>query len=230
LARCVRGYKEGLYPASASAGGAGRLPHQAGQGGQVEPDISLKEDGLAPRLTVDRQALEAPALKGSVATFNRIAGAMVETLPGGYADRDVAYQADRVVSEPLPEVEDASAGAVGSLKGTRVGRVGHSVQADEGRSPVEASLGTEPFVALTVGIEAIGGEGIAEGTNGATFVVVAPDGPQAFVPVGVVGAQVDDPFGAKLVDSAQDEVVAKAGVTGGGLIFLPRSASNPLHK
>ena len=45
------------------------------------------------------------------------------------------------------------------------------------------SLATEPFVALALGIVAVGGVGVAKGADRTAFVVIAAGEPTSFVPV-----------------------------------------------
>ena len=56
---------------SRHASGGGRFTHEASEGREIEPDVSLKEERLAARRTKDGQALEAPVLKGGIARLER---------------------------------------------------------------------------------------------------------------------------------------------------------------
>ena len=93
--------------ATSGAGGSRRLTEKPRQGDQVRPDVGEEEKGLAARLPIDGEALEAPALKGGVAALGGIAGAGVEAFPGWQADGDVADEAGgAVVFESERHVDD----------------------------------------------------------------------------------------------------------------------------
>jgi hypothetical protein len=104
---------------------------------------------------------------------------------------------------------------------------------------VKTGLSTEPLVALALGIVAVGGEGVAKGAERTASVVAAASGPKGFIPVRLMGAQVDDAFSPKAIDSVQDHVVGKASIGDKGIKVqvgvellklekaCPRSGSKP---
>jgi hypothetical protein len=67
---------------SDGGGREGCFAYQPGHGGQRVPGISQEGKSFAPQATVDRQALEVPALKSAIAAFGGIAGLMVKAFPG----------------------------------------------------------------------------------------------------------------------------------------------------
>jgi len=213
-ARRVAGYGRLSQPESGEASGSGGFPHQAGQGGQVGPDVSQEDEGFPSWQAIDGQAFKFPVFDGGIATFGGIASTVIEAFPGGRTDGDVTHEADGVIGETFTHVDDLSVGMISGLKGALVGWIEGTVHGGDGGEVLETSLITEPFVALAVRIEAVGGEGVAEGTDRASFVVVAADRPQRLVLVRRMGTQVNDAFGAELVDRAQEDVVAQASVAG----------------
>lgn len=76
---------------SSSAGGGGGFSHQAGQCGQIEPDVSLEDEGPALGVAADGQTLETPAFEGGVAALDGVAGAVVETFPGRGAHGNITH-------------------------------------------------------------------------------------------------------------------------------------------
>jgi hypothetical protein len=141
----------------ASSGGG--FSYQAGQGGQVEPDVSLKGKRLAPEVAVDGQSLEAPPLEGGVASLGGISGAVVEAFPGRSAHGDVSYQADGAIPstgsghrfEALAQVDELAVGMV--EEGAVVRRVGSLFDGDDGRSAVATGMEAGPLV--TPAVEAV---------------------------------------------------------------------------
>ena len=89
---------------SRHASSGGRFTHETREGREIEPDVSLKEERLAARRTEDGQALEAPVLKRGIACLDGIAGAMIEVLPGGRADREIAHQAEGTIRKAFGDV------------------------------------------------------------------------------------------------------------------------------
>ena len=84
---------------------------------------------------------------------------------------------------------------------------------------------------LAVEVEAVGFEGIAEGADGVALVVVATQGPLGFVLVGLVGAQVNGPSGVEIgVDSAEENVVAQACISGDSIYFQVRVEDGELEQ
>ena len=172
--------------------GGGSFSHQAGQGGQVEPDVGLEGEGFAPEITVDGQSLEAPPFEGGVATLGGVASAVVDAFPGWSAHGDVPYQADGAILEALLQVDELAVrtGEVGAL----VRRAGSSFDGSDGGSAVAAGVEAGPLVTLAVEVEAVGFEGVAEGTDGAALVVVATQGPEGSVLVGLMDAWSSNPW------------------------------------
>jgi hypothetical protein len=201
--------------ASEAAGGGGGFAHQAGEGGQVKPDVSQEDEGLAPRRAIDRQALEMPTLKVGVAALDSVASAVVEAFPGRSADRDVAYQTDGTIIEALADVDDLAVRSVVRLNvRALIRRIGDIFHSKDGRAAIEAGLSAEPLVALAFGVEAIGGEGKPIGANGTTFVIVAAHGPLGFVIVRLVSAEIDGAPGMQArVDGMEKESVTETSVT-----------------
>ena len=80
---------------------------------------------------------------------------------------------------------------------------------------LETNAATEPLVAAFFEVEAVGGEGIAEGADGTTFVVIATEEPLGLVSVSLVSTQIDHAAGSEeIVNDAQDRGIAEGGVTG----------------
>ena len=140
--------------------GGGCFSDQASQGSQVEPDIGLKGERLAPEVTVDGQSFEVPAFEGGVATLGGVAGAVVDTFPGRGAHGDVSHQADGAIFEALAHVDELAVrtGGVGAL----VRGVGSLFDKGDRGGTVAAGVEAGPFVTLAVEVEAVGFEGIAE--------------------------------------------------------------------
>jgi hypothetical protein len=139
---------------------------------------------------------------------------VVGSFPGGRTDRDVTDEADGVIGlEAFLDVDDLAVVVIGSEVGTLIGGSGEFWDADERIDAAGAGLSTEPLVALTVEVETISGEGVAEGANGTALVVVAADRPEGFVAVGGMGAQIDDPTGVETgVDGMEDDIVTEGGI------------------
>jgi hypothetical protein len=86
-------------------------------------------------------------------------------------------------------------------------------------------------VTLAVEVEAVGFEGIAEGTDGTALVVVATQRPEGLVLVGRVSAQVDDPSGVEFgVDSVEENLVAVAGFSSRSLAGRKSSSKTRLKR
>jgi len=202
--------------ALSGAGGGGGLAEEPGKGGEVGPDVGEEDEGLAPRLSIDGEALEVPALEGGVAALAPVAGAVVEPFPGGGADGDVTNEAARaVVFEGEPHVDHLTVGGIGMEMGALGGGLGQLFDVDDGLASLLANAATEPLVAVFGEVEAIGGEGVAEGADGTPFVVIATEGPEGLVAVGRVSAEVDHAAGLEvMVDDAQGGGVAEGSITG----------------
>jgi hypothetical protein len=79
---------------------------------------------------------------------------------------------------------------------------------------LETNAATEPFVATFVEVEAVGGEGVAEGADRATLVIIATEKLLGLVAVGSMGTQTEHTAGLeKIVNDAQDTGIAEGGVT-----------------
>lgn len=181
---CLRGVVEvgGLSGGRVRSGacGGGCFSDQASQGGQVEPDVGLEGECLAPEVAVDGQSFEVPAFEGGIASLGGVAGAVVEAFPGWGAHGDVSHQADGVILEALSQVDELTVGMV--EVGTLIGRIGSPCDGNDGGSVVGASVEAGPLVTLAVEVEAVGLEGIAEGADGTALVVVAAQRPEGLVP------------------------------------------------
>jgi len=178
----------------------------------------LKGESLASEVAVDRETFEVPTFEGGVATLGGVASAVVDAFPGWGVHRDVSHQADGAILKALVYVDELAVrtGEVGAL----VRRVSSPLDRGDGGSTVATGLEAGPLVTLAVEVEAVGLEGIAEGTDGTALVIVATQGPEGLVLVGLVGAQVDDPSGVEFgVDSVEEDVVAQALVSGHGVYF-----------
>jgi hypothetical protein len=121
-----------------------------------------------------------------IATFDGITGAVIELFPGGAADGQIASEPNGAIGEALADIDDLAVGMGVSLEGTFGGRVEGRIEADQGFGPVAAGLLTAPLVALTAGIKAVGGKGLAEGAQGPAAVVVATQEPVGFIGIGGV--------------------------------------------
>ncbi len=183
------------------AGSGSSFPDKTSQGGQVEPHIGQGDQGSATGLTIDGQALQAPAFEHRVAIFGSIAGTVVETLPGRRTDRNVAHQANGAIGKGFTHVDNLAMRAVSGLIGTCFWRASHQFQVHQWRRSLEARLAAEPLVSVPVGIESIGGQSIAERTDRTPLVIVAPDRPLIFAPVAGVSARIDNPLGTQLEGS-----------------------------
>jgi len=204
---------------SSAACGSSCFPHQTSQRRQVEPGVGQEDERLAPWGTVDGHTFESPPFEGSVASFDGIAGAVVDTLPGRSAHRDVPHETSRAVLEALADVDDLAMRVV-FMVGVKalVRGIGDAFHRDDGCTSIEAGLAAEPLVTLAVGVEAVGGEGIAMRTHRAAFIVVAAHDPSRFVLVGLVSAQVDDATGVKVVvHHTQNDAVAEASIPSDGI-------------
>ena len=196
------------------AGSRRCLAEESNQGGEVGPDVGEEDEGLGAWLAIDGKAFKVPALAGGVAALGGVASAVVELFPGWRADGDVADEATgSVVVEREPDVENVAVVGVG----VEVGALGEMkwqvVDGDHGLAAVLTSATTEPLVAAFLEVEAVGGEGVTEGTDRTPFVVIAAQGPKSLVPVCLMGAQVDHPAGIEvLTDDAQDRGIAEGGI------------------
>jgi len=138
---------------------------------------------------------------------------MVEALPGRALVRDIAHQTDGAVGEAVGDVDDAAMGVVGPLIGAVRRWIDDIGQSHGWGDPFAAGLIAKPFVALPVVVVAIGDEGVAEGANGASGVVIAAQGPKGLVLVGVVPPQVNDAPGMEvMIDEVQDLIIPQAGI------------------
>jgi hypothetical protein len=167
-----RGY-EGERTIS-DAGGGRCLPEEPDQGGEVGPDICEEDEGLAARLAIDGKPFETPALEGGVAALGGVAGAVVEPLPSGRTEGDVADEAARpIVFEEEANVENLAVVGVGVEVGAFGGMLGQVFDGDHGFTSVLTSATAEPLVTAFVEVEAVGGERVTKGTDWTPFVVIA---------------------------------------------------------
>jgi hypothetical protein len=117
---------------------------------------------------------------------------VVETFPGRSANRNVAYETNRLVLEALADVNDLAVRSVVRFDVRALGRrISDTFHSNDRRASIETGLSAEPLVALTFGVKAIGGEGKAIGANRTAFVVVAAHRPQGFGFVGLVSTEID---------------------------------------
>jgi hypothetical protein len=191
------------------------LTQEAGQGGQVEPDIGQHNGSSTTRLAKDGKALETPLFKGSIATFRSIARAVVEGFPHGAANQDIAHQAAGTVGKTLSNIKDETSAAVGGKVGTSARRLGHGLKLYHRLRALGTDAVTEVLASLTFSVIAIGSEAIAEWTQGTTLMVVTAQQPVVGVFVRFVTTQVNNSAGVQVtVDNAQDQVGAEGGVAG----------------
>jgi hypothetical protein len=144
---------------------------------------------------------------------------MVEELPSGSADRDIAHQADRAINgEAFGDIDDLAVRVIMFEIGTLIRRARDMWQGNDRFRAVETSATTDPLVAAAVEVEAIGSEAIAEGTNRSSSVIVATTKPLGSVMIAVVTVQVNHPARFEVVvNNRQDWVSAKVGVTRDGI-------------
>jgi len=152
--------------------------------------------------------------KNGVATFDGVAGAVVEPFPSGCPDRNITDEAAGAVREALGDIDDFAVRPVRGLERAFGRRIRDRLERDERLGVLEASLIAAPLTALTLRVKAVGGERIAEGTEGAPFVIIAAQGPADFVAVDLMAAQINHPFGAQLVDGREKNIVTQASIAG----------------
>lgn len=139
---------------------------------------------------------------------------MVEAFPGRGAERDIAHKTNRAIIETFTDIDDATARMCQGQVGTLDGWVVNIFQTNEGRSAAETGVVAEPFVSLTVKVEAVGSEGVTKKAKRTTFGVISADGPECLVLVSFVSAEVDDAPGTEdIVNGTKHDVVAKGGIT-----------------
>ena len=103
--RGVIGVKSVIRAAhSGHARSRGRFAHEASEGGEIEPDIGLKDKRLNAWQAKERHAFEVPVFKSGVARLDGVPSAMIEFLPGGRADGDIPHQANGFVLEAFSDV------------------------------------------------------------------------------------------------------------------------------
>jgi hypothetical protein len=197
------------------ARGGRRLPHKPSESGQVEPNVGQEDGSSATGSAVDGHALEVPFLEGSITSFRGIASAVINTVPGRGAHGNVSHQAHGTVLETLTDVDDLTIGLrIESGVWTFRRRIRGILDEDEWVFAVETSLTTEPFVSLTLSVEAVGGERVAVRADRTPLVIEAAHRPFRFVVIGGVGTEVDDAAGVQVVvDHVQEHFVAEASVT-----------------
>lgn len=173
---------------SSVAGGGSRLAKEPRQSGEVGEGVGEEDEGFGSGSTVDGETFEAPVFEGGVTAFGSVAGAVVETFPGGGADGDVTDEAAGLVSiEGEADVEDSSEVGVGVEMGALGGGKGQVFDRENGLRLSETSATAEPLVAMFLEVEAVGGERVAEGADRTTLVVVATEEPLGLVAVGLMG-------------------------------------------
>ena len=153
---CQAQEKPGGRQSSGEAGRLGGLAHQARQGGQGVESIGQEEQGFGPQQAKDGHALQAPAFKGGIAAFDRIAPPVVERLPGRAAHGQVACQADGSISEAFSDMDHPAVGVLVGLIGALRWGIGHLRQADLGFFALQTSFVAAPFMPLALPIKAIG--------------------------------------------------------------------------
>ena len=94
----------------------GSLANQARQSGQRVKRISQEEQGFGPQQAKDGHAFQAPIFKGRIAAFDRIAGPVIECLPGGAAHGEVACQTDGSIGEAFTHIDHPPVKELVSLK------------------------------------------------------------------------------------------------------------------
>ena len=95
------------------------------------------------------------------------------------------------------------------------GRVVSVGECDTGSFSSTTGMLADPFVALSGWIEAIGGEGVAVGADGAAHVVIAANRPEGLVLIGGMSAEVDEsPSMEVMEDGMQEGVIAEGGISG----------------
>jgi hypothetical protein len=128
---------------------------------------------------------------------------VVDPLPGGGAEGDIAHEADGAVGEAFTDIENATVRMVWAEIGALIRRIVRVLQVNGGRSAIEAGAITEPLVPLTIEVEAVGSEGVTEGADRVPFGIIAADRPEGLVFVGVVGAEINNAPGTeRTVDGA----------------------------
>jgi hypothetical protein len=116
-----------------------------------------------------------------------IASAVVELLPSGSADRNIAHQTDRAINgEAFGDIDDVAVRAIIFEIGTLIRRARDIWQGNDRFSAVATSATTDPLVAAAVEVEAVGSEAIAEDANRSSSVIVATIKPLGSVTIAVV--------------------------------------------
>ena len=100
---------------------------QASERRQVDPRVGQGNERSAPWLTVDGQVFEMPAFEVSVSVLGGVARAVLEAIPSGRTDRDIASQADRTIGKGFCNVDDFAVRMVLILVGTRGRRIRNRV-------------------------------------------------------------------------------------------------------
>ncbi len=200
-----------------------RLSNQPGQRREIDPDISQHSRGASARLTVNRQALQAPLLQNGVAPlrqaqgrlFRSVTRSVIQFLPGRRAKANIPRQTNRAVSKTLADIDDEAAGAAGRKPGTLNRGLGYSLQVQNRRRALSANAVAEILTSLAGGIVPIGQQAIAKRTKGAAFVIIAPVNLVERLFIRLVSAQVNDTPGMQVtINNAQNRVDAKSGVAG----------------
>ena len=203
-----------------ASGGAARqrgFPHQPRQGGQRIERIGQEDQGLDPRQSVDRHALQAPIFQSGVAAFHGVARPPVERLPGRAADRDIPHQADGCIGKVLAHIHHPAMLVRLVLVGTLWRGIDHLHQTHLRLLSLQASLVAAPFVALALLVKTVRHQAVAIVADRPPTVVVAPRGPQRLVPIRDVLAQIDHTPGGQGVNGMQEAVETEPGIAGHGI-------------
>ena len=117
---------------------------------------------------------------------------MIEGLPGGAAEGEVADQADGSIGKALADVDHPAMRVLVCLVGAFGWGIGDLCELDAGSLALQTGFVTAPLVALALAVEAIGIQGIAILANRASIVIVAAGGPLVLVLIGRMAAAVND--------------------------------------
>jgi hypothetical protein len=179
------------------SGRAGSLPEEASQGREGVEDISQEDQGFGAEQAEDRQAFETPGFEGGIATFDGIAGAVIEGFPGGTAEGNVANQAGGTIGEALTDVNNPSMDMLVGLIGAIWRGIGDLIELNMGLPALETGFVTAPFMALAIPVKAIGSQAVAIVADGSALIVIPAGDPLLLILIGGMAAAVNDPAGLK---------------------------------
>jgi hypothetical protein len=138
---------------------------------------------------------------------------VVKAFPSRCAHRKITHQADGAIREAFGDVDHLTMGMLWVLERASGGWIVDVRQLDPGLDPPQAGLAADPLVTLVLGVKAISGEGVAEGTNGTSPIIIAASGPEQTVAISGVAAQVHhSPCAQVMIDGVQKALVAIGGV------------------